>query len=97
MLGFSPGSRPAITARKSSSADTQITTASQLPASSARLLKAMQLQFRRQRRGFAGGAIPHAGQQARAVKIARHVRTHGTQSDEACLHTPFPTVNRSEA
>ena len=34
MFGLKPGSKPAITARKSSSADTQITTASQLPASS---------------------------------------------------------------
>ncbi len=90
MFGFNPGSRPAITARKSSSADTQITTASQLPASSARLAKAMHLQFLGERRGFFGGAIPDAREQSGAMKIARHVRAHGTQSDEACLHMRGP-------
>jgi hypothetical protein len=40
MFGLKPESSPLTTARTSSSADTQITTASQLPANSARLLKA---------------------------------------------------------
>jgi hypothetical protein len=39
-VGAQARSRPATTARKSSSAETQITTASQLPASSVRLVKA---------------------------------------------------------
>ncbi len=40
MFGLKPGSRAATTSRKSLSADTQITTASQLPASSAKFAKA---------------------------------------------------------
>ena len=42
MWGLRPVSMPAITALTSSSADTQITTASQLAASSARSAKAWQ-------------------------------------------------------
>ena len=43
MLGLNPGSRPATTARRSSSAETQMTTASQFPASSSRLVNAWHL------------------------------------------------------
>src|ERR1700682_1696103 len=42
ILGLNPASSPVTTARTSSSADTHITTASQLPASSSRLVKAWQ-------------------------------------------------------
>jgi len=43
--------------------------------------KRMALQFFGQRRRLAGGSIPNAGKKARSMKIARHVRAHGAQSD----------------
>ena len=50
----------------------------------------MTLQFLGERRGLVGGSIPDAGQKTRPMKTARHVRAHGTQSDETCLHTRYP-------
>ncbi len=90
MLGFNPGSRAATTARRSSSADTQITTASQFPASSLKLANGIH------RNSWASAAALSAVRfhtpvsSPRTVQAARHVRAHGAQSDESCLHTRFP-------
>ncbi len=46
----------------------------------------MAVQLLRERRRLLGGAIPDAHQQTGAMKIARHVRAHRAQSDEAGLH-----------
>ena len=97
MCGLKPGSRPAITALRSSSADTQITTASQLPASSVEACERVAVEFLGERSGLLGGAIPHAREKPRPMKIARHVRAHRAQSDKACLHTRIPCDCSSNA
>ena len=49
-----------------------------------------------ERRGLLGGAVPHAVEQTRAPQVASHVRAHGAESDEACLHTGSILELRSE-
>ena len=80
------------TARKSSSAETQITTASQICASSARLSKARQRSSVGQSPCLGAGAIPHARQQARAMEIAGHVRRPWRPVRRSLFAYAFPVV-----